>query len=464
MATKDAKILIKRGLEANLPTTGILAGELLLTSDKGKLYYGTGLADPNHVKPINSDTAEEAIKLVTARQIALSGDVTGSASFDGSTNATIAATLANSGVTAGTYTKVTVDAKGRVTAGEDLTITLDANKIVITDASGELDTSEVVTLTELAALVGVSNTKTIQQQIDAIKLLLDAYVEIENLPDAIGEFSVTQTSSAISLNSISVCTVDGTTTPAAVTLQTASASQIGLMPASSYAALQQAVADIELLKGATKTYFVDLTGAVDQNEPTEQELQDAYEAASGEVGQAPDGVIIRDADTGLSWQWSDTSNKWVSISTPSVGLATQSAPGIVQGSNAVGQIFVETNGTMSLNGFDALVPKITTVAGKALSSNVSLDKLTIINGKDASSVDIVLTEYDGSAAKKLDLAPVLEAALDNILTDLDDKVDKIDSADEDNVVVFDDAGGIKDSGIAISDVVLQNDIIDGGTF
>ncbi|MDH1221179.1 tail fiber domain-containing protein [Aeromonas caviae] len=61
--------------------------------------------------------AVSATKLATARTISATGDATGSADFDGSANAAIALTLANSGVTAGTYGKVTVDAKGRVTAG-----------------------------------------------------------------------------------------------------------------------------------------------------------------------------------------------------------------------------------------------------------------------------------------------------------------------------------------------------------
>lgn len=65
-------------------------------------------------------TAAKATKLAEAKNIALTGDVTGTASFDGSANASISATLANSGVTAGTYTKVTVDAKGRVTKGQSL--------------------------------------------------------------------------------------------------------------------------------------------------------------------------------------------------------------------------------------------------------------------------------------------------------------------------------------------------------
>ena len=59
-------------------------------------------------------------KLKTARNITLSGDINGSTSFDGSAAVAIQANLMNSGVTAGTYTKVTVDAKGRVTTATNL--------------------------------------------------------------------------------------------------------------------------------------------------------------------------------------------------------------------------------------------------------------------------------------------------------------------------------------------------------
>jgi hypothetical protein len=65
--------------------------------------------------------AATATKWATGRTIALTGDVSGtSAAFDGSAALSFATSLANSGVTAGTYSKVTVDAKGRVTTGASL--------------------------------------------------------------------------------------------------------------------------------------------------------------------------------------------------------------------------------------------------------------------------------------------------------------------------------------------------------
>lgn len=57
--------------------------------------------------------------LASNATVTVSGDATGSAAFVGNA-ANVAVTLANSGVEAGTYAKVTVDAKGRVTAGAAL--------------------------------------------------------------------------------------------------------------------------------------------------------------------------------------------------------------------------------------------------------------------------------------------------------------------------------------------------------
>jgi phage-related tail fiber protein len=92
--------------------------------------------------------ATTATSLATTRSIAASGDATWTVNFDGSANATAALTLAASGVTAGSYRVVTVDAKGRVTAGTNPTTLAGYG---ITDAQ-PLDAD----LTAIAALAGTS--------------------------------------------------------------------------------------------------------------------------------------------------------------------------------------------------------------------------------------------------------------------------------------------------------------------
>ena len=96
--------------------------------------------------------ASTATKWNAAMTLAHSGDVTGSNTFDGSTATTIAMTLANSGVTAGTYDTVTVDAKGRVTAGSN------TNTVLTGDITGSGLYSLVATLATVNSNVGTWNT------------------------------------------------------------------------------------------------------------------------------------------------------------------------------------------------------------------------------------------------------------------------------------------------------------------
>ena len=120
------KIQIKRGLQANVASLVLAEGEFAVALDTGNVYTGTTSGNI-HVNPTGG-TADEAAKLKTARSFSASGDAAASAvSFDGTADVDLVLTLANSGVTAGTYTKVTVDAKGRVT---------EASQIALSDISG----------------------------------------------------------------------------------------------------------------------------------------------------------------------------------------------------------------------------------------------------------------------------------------------------------------------------------------
>ena len=101
-------------------TTLSMSGQLTNTVATGTAPMV--VSSTTRVANLNVATAGTADTLTTGRTIGMTGDVTWtSASFNGSANVTGTATLANSGVVAGTYTKLTVDAKGRATAGASLT-------------------------------------------------------------------------------------------------------------------------------------------------------------------------------------------------------------------------------------------------------------------------------------------------------------------------------------------------------
>jgi hypothetical protein len=118
-------IKIKRGYKADVANLTLLPGELGVTLDTHELYVGDQNGVKQLVKGEAAGSVESAGKLTTARNIAMTGAATGSASFDGSKDIEIALALATSGVKAGTYNNVTVNDKGLVTGASNVTYTIE---------------------------------------------------------------------------------------------------------------------------------------------------------------------------------------------------------------------------------------------------------------------------------------------------------------------------------------------------
>ncbi len=142
---------------ANNLTTGTIAGSILGNST---LFVGTTAITLNRASGSQALTgiasidgnAATASKLAAPRSLSTSGDVTFSLSFDGSANVSGPAVLATTGVSAGTYNNVTVDAKGRVTSGATASYLVTNQPITISgDASGTGATSMILTLATVNA-------------------------------------------------------------------------------------------------------------------------------------------------------------------------------------------------------------------------------------------------------------------------------------------------------------------------
>ena len=97
------------------------ARTISITGDVSGSTTFDGSSDVSISASISGGNASTASQLQTARTISITGDVTGSTTFDGSSNASISANISNSGVSAGTYgssssiPSITVAGDGRLT-------------------------------------------------------------------------------------------------------------------------------------------------------------------------------------------------------------------------------------------------------------------------------------------------------------------------------------------------------------
>ncbi|MFM4793250.1 gp53-like domain-containing protein [Aeromonas hydrophila] len=150
----------------------VLGGPGGVSNKQGQALANRTAYLKKHVDDIEggNTAAGKADKLSTARNIALDGDVTGQAAFDGSGNITITATYKNSGVVAGTYRSVTVDAKGNITAGSNPT-TLSGYGITDAVPSSQLATEAVKGIAAIATQAEVNTGTDDTKFVTAKKLL-----------------------------------------------------------------------------------------------------------------------------------------------------------------------------------------------------------------------------------------------------------------------------------------------------
>lgn len=120
--------------------TGLVPGIYHYTAAQADTTWGV----PEQLAYMSSNVAS-ATKLNEARQLSITGDASWSVSFDGTANVTAGLSLSNTGVIAGTYKSVTVDTKGRVTAGAEVVTGL----VTATSATGTANQATTNTNTYL---------------------------------------------------------------------------------------------------------------------------------------------------------------------------------------------------------------------------------------------------------------------------------------------------------------------------
>ena len=187
-------------------------------------------------------------------------------------------------------------------------------------------------------------------------------------------------------------------------LPVVSREQAGIMSASVYAAMEDVIANntsrIGVLEQSAPTY--DISGLVGPN-PTNAEISAAFQQKYPSVPiQA--GLRAADYDNAHFWQYGK--NTWILLTQIDVQIATNQSLGVVKGSSTAGKVFVETDGSMSLKGYDALVSKDATHDSKINTLEVGL-------GNANARIDATNTNVANNAAD-------IVAANGNISTNTND--------------------------------------------
>lgn len=382
----------------------------------------------------NATSAESAAKLSGARNINLTGDATGSASFDGSADADIAVTISNDtiagkapafvvagdraniatgetiAVMLGKIAKFFTDLKGlafkdkvaiadfdtdvtekfssidTAIAGKQDAITVDADKALISNGEGKVAAS-TVTATELSYLSGV--TGGIQAQLDNIPkyVYLDG-IEISIADDseqaAITEAAQTALAEeypeAVKWNAV---TVNVTFTPSDVEID-----ELFYFNGTSWVYLNKVSTGVQRANGTTAgivensadVTFVDGQATVVQAGKVKNAL-----TAGGKTfdGSAP--VTIEASDLGALTAIPEEYVKETEFATAEKG-------GVVKSSVANNKVTVEADGTMTVNTIDA-----SKISGAVAEASKLTNALTI--QKNGSPVDT----FDGSQAKTVNI-------------------------------------------------------------
>lgn len=183
----------------------------------------------------------------------------------------------------------------------------------------------------------------------------------------------------------------GVTSDKEISLPVASTTQAGIINKATYDTIQDNAEKIEaILGGAVAVNNIPAT-------PTQAQLTTAWQTATGQTTLI-NGASILDTANSLKWTYYTNDTTWHSASVSgavSINNFTNTEAGLIKGSTTVGQVFAETNGTGSVNGWDALTARVTTaestlttkvdkVTGKGLSTNDFTDALkTKLDGIEA---------------------------------------------------------------------------------
>lgn len=281
---------------------------------------------------------------------------------------------------------LTAETNARTNADNTLTAavaqkanTADLSTVATTGAYADL-TGAPTNLSSFTNDSGFQNASQVATSINAATDPINTAIN----QNVITDFTIdsTYSTSAVVLEKSKRNLYSGTTSTASLSLPVANASIAGIINPSIYNTIQTNATNINAILNGS----VSIAGL--PTNPTQAELTTAWQTATS-ISTVINGAKINDSDNQKVWTYYTNTSLWYAATNTAqvvVNQWTNSAAGIVKGSTGAGQIFAESDGTGSVNGWDALNDAVTANTGN----------ISTIMGDYIKSTDLATVATSGS--------------------------------------------------------------------
>lgn len=266
--------------------------------------------------------------------------------------------------------------KGRIDANDEAIETLNGS---VEELDGKI-TEEANTRAEQDGILGqsIADETTAREAADnAIEDKLDRNVVTDIAIDS------TTSTAVVKLNETKTNLKTGIVSPEEVVFPVADDTKAGVMSSSTYNSVQENAENIDtLLHGAVMTTLLTLN-------PTQEQILAAWQMSSGKTTPV-NSASVWDSNNHKRYVYYSSQSQWVLTQEGLGGEGVTVSPwsntsaGIVKGSTNAGQIFAESDGTGSVNGWDQLRSDSTVALEKATINETTIagkqDKLTAGDG------------------------------------------------------------------------------------
>lgn len=307
-------------------------------------------------------------------------------------------TEATTRANADTVLQTALDKETDAREAADATLRADLTTETTARTAGDKTNSDAIAAETTAR---TTTDESLQAQINAVKATADAALTPDDIDyTVVADFALGSTTSTttIQINSDRVNLKTGTTSEKEIPLPVASSTQAGVMNSATFEAVSSNTTNINaLLNGA-----VAVSGLPE--DATQAQITAAWKEATG-LTTLINRASVYDIANSKVWTYYTNTATWYAASNTTqieIDPFTNTKAGTIKGATGEGQVFAENDGTGSVNGWDALKSRVSTLEGAGYITENDISTLRTTVATNTTNI----SDLDDTKADKSSLATV----------------------------------------------------------